>query len=379
MTYPGSSEVPSMTDIDVATIAGETAMERGRVHGEQYSEEIHENVETYLGRFEHNGIDEETAREHAARFIPLIEEANEDYADGMRGVAAGSDLPLEDVALINVRYEILFSAFAEQTAGEKADTKADPDGCTAFGVQPDATADGRPFVGQNWDWIPAVNTFLMDIRRPDKPNALSLTEAGLVGGKFGMNEHGIGYVVNGLVSSADGDDPYRRPSHVAHLELLDADRLSAAIGAIIGSESPCSGNVLIGHSAGEMIDIESTPDDAYYLYPDDGILTHANHFESGSGRGSFEQIATHSLCRGPRMRRLLEREAGAVDTGTLKSVLRDHFNEPSSICSHVDLDRPDHEVGHTNASVIMDLRNHRMLLAAGPPCETEYEEFRVAT
>lgn len=366
-----------MADLDVATIAGETPHERGRVHGEQFAAEIRENVDTYLGRFEHNDVDEETAREHASRFVPIIEDANEDYAAGMRGVAEGSDLPLEDVALINVRYEILFSAFAERTTD--GGDPAEVDGCTAFGVQPEATADGRPYVGQNWDWIPSVNTFLMDLRRPEKPNALALTEAGLVGGKFGMNEHGIGYVVNGLVSSADGDDPHRTPSHVAHLELLDADRLSAAIGVIIGSDSPCSGNVLLGHPAGEMIDIESTPDEAYYLYPEDGILTHANHFESGSGRGSFEQIATHSLCRSPRMRRLLEREAGDVDAATLKSVLRDHFDEPSSICSHVDPDLPDHEIGHTNASVIMDLENRRMLLTEGPPCETEYEEFRVAT
>jgi hypothetical protein len=34
----------------------------------------------------------------------------------MVGVAEGSDLPLEDVALVNVRYEILFAAFAEETA-----------------------------------------------------------------------------------------------------------------------------------------------------------------------------------------------------------------------------------------------------------------------
>ena len=46
-------------------------------------------------------------------------------------------------------------------------------------------------------------------------------------------ERGIGYVVNGLVSAEDGEDPYRTPSHVAHLNLLDATRLGEAIGVII--------------------------------------------------------------------------------------------------------------------------------------------------
>lgn len=368
-----------MTAPAVTTLAGETPYERGRTHGETYAAEIRENVDTYLRRFEHNDIGETTARNHASRFVPIIEEANEEYAAGMRGVADGSDLPLEEIALVNVRYEIIFSAFSEQAEGVSRDGVPEPDGCTAFGVQQEATADGRPYIGQNWDWIPAVNTFLMDIRRPEKPNALALTEAGLVGGKFGMNEHGIGYVVNGLVSSEDGNQPHRTPSHVTHLELLDADRLSAAIGTVIGRNSPCSGNVLLGHPAGEMIDIESTPEQSYYLYPENGVLTHANHFESGQARGSFERIAPHSLCRGPRMRRLLEREAGSITTETLKSVLRDHFNEPSSICSHVDPGLPADEIGHTNASVIMDLENRRMLLTEGPPCESEYTEISVST
>jgi len=361
-----------MPDLSVGIIEGETPFERGRSHGEQFATAIRENVDTYLDRFAHNGVDEATAREHATRFVPIIEDANEAYAESMHGVADGSDLPLEEIALINVRYEILFSAFAEQTADAPG---GEADACTAFGVQQEAAADGKPYIGQNWDWIPEVNTFLMDLRRPEKPNALALTEAGLVGGKFGLNEHGIGYVVNGLVSEEDGEDPYRTPSHVDHLELLDATRLGEAIGVLVAGESPCSGNVLLGHPAGEMIDIESTPNESFYLYPEDGVLTHANHFESGEDRGSFEQLATDSLCRGPRMQRLLEQDVGEIDVGTLKDTLRDHFNEPSSICSHVDESVPEVEYGQTNASFVIDLEGRRLLGQRGPPCEGEYREY----
>lgn len=366
-----------MPRVDVATLSGPTPYDRGVDHGEQFADAITQNVETYLDRFAHNGVDEPTAREHAADFIPIIDAANASYAENMRGIADGSDRPLEDIAIINVRYEILFSAYSAQTSESAQDAPA-PDGCTAFGVQPEATTTDTPFIGQNWDWIPSVNTFLMDIRRPDKPNALALTEAGLVGGKFGLNEHGIGYVVNGLVSPNDGEHPHRTPSHVAHYELLEADRLSTAIGVIIDRKSPCSGNILLGHPSGEMIDIESTPDSAYYLYPEEGVLSHANHFKSGNNRGSFEQLVTHSLCRGPRMERLLDERSGNVDENALKAVLRDHFNRPGSICSHVDPDLPEHDIGQTNASVIMDLEDRRLLLTQGPPCESEYETFEVA-
>lgn len=363
----------------MAVLDGETPFQRGVTHGREFEAAIDHNLETYLDRFEHNGVDQETAREHAAAFIPLIEEANEDYLAEMEGVADGSGCSLEDVALINVRYEILFSAYAAQTNdGAEVESMApEADGCTAFGVQPEVTADGCPYIGQNWDWIPAVETFLMDIRRPDGPDALSLTEAGLVGGKFGLNEHGIGYVVNGLVSANDGQDPRRRPSHISHYEMLNADRLSTAISAIISGPSPCSGNVLLGHPSGELIDIESTPDEAYYLYPEAGILTHANHFETEGVTGSFEQLTPDSLCRGPRMRRLLEQHSGAIDVETMQTVLRDHFDKPGSICSHVDPELPDHEVGRTNASVIMDLTERRLLLTHGPPCESAYTAFAV--
>jgi len=367
-----------MSELKVAVLDGDTPFERGRQHGERFAADIRENVDTYLRRFDHNGVDEATAREHASDFVPIIEEANEDYAAGMEGVAEGSDLPLEEVALINVRYEILFSAYAEQTRDDAA-AASEADGCTAFGVQPEVTADGKTYIGQNWDWIPQVNTFLMDLRRPDRPNALTLTEAGLVGGKFGMNEHGIGYVVNGLVSENDGQNPHATPSHVGHLELLDVERLSEALGVVVGSSEPsnCSGNVLIGHHNGEMVDKESSPESDYYLYPENGVLTHANHFESENARGTFEQLTPHSLCRGPRMKRLLEGQAGDIDPESLKGVLRDHFNRPGSICSHPDPEAGEHEIGHTNSSVIMDLQNRRMLITQGPPCETEYREFTI--
>ena len=367
-----------MAELEVAKLDGDTPHERGVIHGEQFSDEIAANVDRYLDRFAHNDITEAQALEHADRYVPLIEDGSPSYAAEMRGVAEGSGLALELVVLVNVRYELLFSVFAEQATGREGRTDAVPDGCTSFGVQPAATATGRTYIGQNWDWIPDIEVFLMDIRRPDAPNALALTEAGLVGGKFGLNEHGIGFVVNGLVSENDGEEPYRKPTHIAHREILGADRFSDAVGAVVDHDSVCSGNVLIGHPEGELIDIERGPESAYYLYPEDHVLTHANHFEFDGGAEIGEQFVTDSVCRSPRLRTLLERRAGDIDRETLEEALRDHFNHPASICSHVDPDQPDHEIGQTNASAIMDLENRRMFLVGGPPCEGEYREYSVA-
>lgn len=356
-----------------------TPYERGRTHGEQFVDEIKRNVETYFDHFESYGVDEATAREQADEFIPLIEDENEAYAEEMRGVADGSGVPLEEVTVVNVRHTIIYSAYASEAVDKAAvedPAESAVDGCTSYGLLPDRTADGHTYLGQNWDWLEPIETFIMDVRQPDGTDLLALTEAGMVGGKFGMNEQGIGYVVNGLSTPEDGDEPFRKPSHVRGREILEADRLDRAIEPVISGKRPCSRNYMIGHEAGELINIETTPESVQYLYPEDGLLTHANHFEKRENVDSqFEHLIPHTICRGMRIRRLFSKLGENVTVADIQSVLRDHFDEPNSICSHVD--ESDDKDSQTNASIIMDLSNRRMLATNGPPCNAEYHEYSV--
>lgn len=350
--------------------------ERGLAHGETYRDEIRENVATYLDVFQHYGADEETVYEQAATFVDIIERENEDYATEMKAVAEGSGMDVLDVTVLNARYEVMYGAYTSAARSLDDDRSPIPDGCTSFGVQPEVTADGHTYIGQNWDWIPEVNVFVMDIRRDDKPDVLAMTEAGIVGGKIGLNEHGIGMLLNGLVTTGDGEQPFRKPYHVRFREVLDAERLDLAIAPLIELDRACSGNVLLGHPSGEMIDVELAPETANYLYPDDHILTHANHLEDRTNVDSeFEKILPDTLCRSPRLRRLLRRERGSIDLDVAKAVLRDHFGHPASICRHVDESVPAVERDRTNASFVMDLTERALYGTYGPPCESEYRRF----
>ena len=105
-----------------------------------------------------------------------------------------------------------------------------PDGCTTFGLTPQATADRHTWLGQNWDWLEGVHgrTFVLRVRRTDKPGFVCLTEAGIVGGKMGVNACGIGLVENGLASSHDGRNAYEKPFHMRCREVLDAEHFDDA-------------------------------------------------------------------------------------------------------------------------------------------------------
>lgn len=351
------------------------ARERGRTHGESRAAEIRENVSAYLDVFEHYGLEESAVFEEAERFLELIHEGNEEYATEMRAIAEGAGLEPASVAILNARYEILYSAYADSI--EDGEDPPPADGCTAFAARAPATADGHTIIGQNWDWIPSINTFIMDLRRPEKPDQLVMTESGIVGGKIGFNEHGIGMLLTGLIGGDDGAEPYRTPYHVRFREALDADRFDRAIRPFLDGDRANSANVVLAHEDGEMIDLELGPETAGYLYGRDGLLVHANHFEAADVESEFEKILPDTLYRAPRLRRRLRNSRGAIDVETVQAALQDHFGKPASICRHVDRSLDPAEQDRTNGSFVLDLTARRMHATAGPPCSSPYETFRL--
>ncbi|WP_264556632.1 C45 family autoproteolytic acyltransferase/hydolase [Halocatena marina] len=359
-----------MDELPHVSLSG-TAHECGVIHGETFANEIRQNVSVYLDRFAHHGVDEQTVREQAARFLPRIDEWNPDYAQELRGIAVGSGVSEVEITLLNVRYEVLYAAYADENTGV--------DGCTSFGLLPEATADTHTYVGQNWDWAePVADTLIVTEHcREQGPDHLAVTEAGIVGGKMGVNEHGVGLVVNGLVSPNDGDDPFRKPFHVRCWEVLEAERFDNALEPVVASPHACSSNFVIGHADGEVIDVEASPDRTGYVYPRNGVLTHANHFITDGFESRMERQLPDTLYRARRLQRTLDQHSGDLDAESIESGLSDHFGRPSSICRHVNEDAHPQERTQTNASIIIDLTDQTLRVTCGPPCENTYSTYRV--
>jgi isopenicillin-N N-acyltransferase-like protein len=213
-------------------------------------------------------------------------------------------------------------------------------------------------------------------RRTAQPSFVCLTEAGIAGGKMGVNECGIGLVENGLASSRDGSNLYQKPFHVRCREVLDAERFEEAVRPVTGTPRTCSANYVIGAAGGEIVNVESSPDHVSRLDPEDGVVTHSNHFlTAGHGESLLEKIAPNTLYRAGRMRALLRAHSGAVSFEHMRSAAADHFGAPYAICRHPDASEPNERRTMTVGAVLIDLEARTMHVANGPPCANDYVAF----
>src|SRR5262245_28219060 len=352
----------------------------GLAHGRRYAQEIADNVATYLRRFAASGLDRDEAFTEAARWRNAIAAHNRAYAEEMRGIAEGSGQSEDTIALLNARYELAFTLFGQEATRQGAGEllEVGPDGCTTFGLLPEVTAGRHTWLGQNWDWLAGVHgrTFVLHARRTGRPSFVCLTEAGIAGGKMGVNECGIGLVENGLASSHDGRNPYQKPFHVRCREVLDAERFDEAARPVTETARTCSANFVIGAAGGTIVDIESSPDRVSRLDPEDGIVTHSNHFLSeGHGESLLEKISPNTLYRADRMRALVKTHRGALSFDHMRAAAADHFGAPNAICRHPDVSQPSEVRTMTVGAVLIDLEARTMHVANGPPCANEYVAF----
>lgn len=340
-----------------------TPRECGIAYGAAAAGLIAANTENYMARFASvAGLDAERVRRYGALFRVASHRYCPRVAELLDGVAEGSGIAVEEIYALNGRTELLYSP---------ADGAPAPHECTAIGVLSERSANGHTLLAQNWDWHPDQRPYALLLATRDERGrqVLALTEAGMPA-KAGLNDAGLGVCVNMLGTERDRRDG-GVPYHVLLRAALEARDLTAAIKVACAVPRGASINLLVGQAfpggtPGEVIDIEVAPGGIGFLHPADGLLTHANHFESAlSAIDTLRAIGGSSFFRAARARRLL---AGPIDEDRVRSVLRDHGGHPHSICRHDE--EADGEDDRTESlfSVVLDLDERRMSIAAGPPC-----------
>jgi isopenicillin-N N-acyltransferase like protein len=343
--------------------------QQGRQHGQAVRDRVHHNRALYFDRFRreaHIEPDEVLAR--ARQYWPVIQAADPAYAGALEGLAEGSGVDLMDLVALNVRYEILYHQFS---------ARAGVDGCSAFALLPDRTAEGHLLLGQNWDWIPGVQGVLLQTAG-ESVDTLAFSEAGIVGAKIGLNSAGLGLAINGLMSTADDWARLGLPFHVRCHQILRATTLATAEAVALAKPRACSANYLLARRPAEVVDLETAPATYRRLEPADGMLLHTNHFLDPAVVGVVEpreDTIPRSIHRYTRCQALFS-AGDRLAVADVMAHLRDHEGYPrQSVCRHPDPTIPEAERYETVVSVVMDLDARRMWISDGPPCASAYAEL----
>jgi len=347
-----------------------TPFEQGLSHGRQARGRIEQNLSIYFDRFQREGrISRREVLQRAKDYWRVIQDQSLNYAEALKGVTQGSGCDLLEIVALNVRYEILYHQFTANALS---------DGCTSFAVLPARTASGHLLLGENWDWIPQVQGAVLHVQEGDS-EVLSFTEAGIVGGKMGLNSWGLGLVINGLTSTDDDWSRLAVPFHVRCYEILHAKNINEATKIVATRQRSCSANFLIAQIHDRAVDIEAAPFATRTFVPEDGSLSHTNHFLDPEALGVVEppsEKRPHSYHRLRCIRRLLAKKR-SLTVDDVKAHLRDHDGHPYSICRHIDGEEPPEEHYQTVTSVVMDLHERTMWISDGPPCASKYQELRL--
>ena len=349
-----------------------TSYEQGLSHGEALKDSIEKNIDVYLNRFETEvGISKDELIDNAGIYLPILREQSPEYVNGINGISKSSNIDLIEIAFLNLRYELLYDALGKRYLDESVD------GCTSFALLPEATENNHLIVGQNWDWIQDVDCVLTTSRDIDGMQRLSFTEAGIFAGKPGMNFEGVGLAVNGMYSTLDDWTRLQKPFHLRCYEILRSRSIDEALDILAITPRSCTANFIVGHSPQRVVNVELAPDKLRLIDPENGILSHANHFNNPNVLGVSEPPNPRrhlSEYRQKRMEKLLVKQR-PLDIAGIQKILKDHEQHPQSLCRHRDKTLPESQHTITKTAMIMDLDEKKMWVTDGQPCQTKFEEF----
>ncbi len=341
----------------------------GYTHGQGATTLIAKNLSLYTGRYRDEiGMERGEVLRRAKVWFDRVGDLDPPYAAMVEGIADGSGFPLLNIAALNARYELFYGGFASQRIATA---------CTSFAILPERTEEGHLLLGENWDWFPEVEGLWLRAMWGDL-TVLAFTEAGIAGGKIGLNSAGVGLAVNGLLSHLDRGDGEGVPFHVRTWRILCSPDLDEAVAIVEAGRAPCSANFLLGDAqSGTAVSLERAPSGTAHVDPIDGILVHANHFLHPEQLGVRELLAEERRSTELRQSRLTERLFSAVrrnllSTDNVQDALRDHAGHPDSVCRHESSLFPPDLNYKTRLSVLMDLDSRRLCYTAGPPCEAAY-------
>ena len=327
------------------------AYSSGVIYGNEAKDKILENVEAYKSLYRELGLSWDRVKAKVEEGKEEIRSFDGDAFDFINGISEGSGASLEDILVINYRYEFLSS---QETSS-----------CTSIGVLGTIQEHKKTIIAQTWDFREDFNRLVnLELSIGKNPKVFTQVEAGLIAHR-GMNSEGIGLCINALSSKEDTLNLGIPLVSVLPWAILNLSSITKALDLIVQARRGSSINYLLCKD-GFVIDAELTPNYLDFIEPDEhGIIIHTNHFLHDRLKEKEKRISSSSLTRFLRTKTLVKEMKAKIGVEEIKTILRDHFDYPSSICRHPG----------TNASAIINVTDREFLYTIGNPCSSDYTNF----
>lgn len=336
----------------------------GQQHGEALREQIQHHLHFIFDQSDHkSGLTREKVLSVAASFDPYIQSYAPGFAEELHGLANGAGISYNEALLLQARQEVL--NMQQFGRGEME--------CTSFAIRPEYTITGKMYAGQNADLTGEFKSFtnVITFKVTGKPQVMMVTPAGQISYQ-GCNDQGMSINCNFLVCNG-----WKQgfPRYLTSRLAIEQKSFSEARSVMEKLERASSRNLLLCHKDGDIVDFETTATDFEPIVVQTPYFVHSNHFLSDrmkqyEGNNEYEGINSHH--RLDRLNQLIAKNRGNIDSRLIKSFLRDHANEPHTLCMHPDI--PDNRA-HTFASIIINLTDCVMEVCRGNPCCNEYATY----
>ena len=365
MMHDDTSAIPV---IDI----GGAPHDRGVQYGRKASALIELSISNYRKGYADAGVEWTNARSIAHSLIGKLSKTRDPLVSEMHGIAEGAGVPVDDIFALNCRAEIIY--------GCNSNSSLIIDGCTGLIAMPEVTSCRRLLHCQTWDWRDecADTALVLRIESGDAPAILTQTEAGILA-RCGLNNAGIALTGNFLQSDRD-PRPGGIPVPMIRRRILEQRSYSDALRLALQSPKTYSSNLMISSGAGEAVNLETVPGDAFWIQPSDGLLVHANHFESPAALAKVVdkglQLTPCSLHRRRRVDQALRKWIGHLDMEHIKAALDDRFDSPHGVCATPSSGMNGEQLS-TVATILMDVSIGRMWVARRPYLKQEYAEYEL--
>jgi isopenicillin-N N-acyltransferase like protein len=339
--------------------------EIGRQWGEGCRESLQHSLAMLYAGLEHGPFraNKGNVWDAAVTFLGAVRNFDPYGFEVLSGQAEGSGMVLEEALALQCSLEIAFNYGKIMGL------------CTSFALAGKATQGGKTILGQNVDWHPDSAIDLLRVRHDSGIREFVICLSGSP--CYHMNSAGIGNCVT-LTLGPLGDMKQQVPLAFSISRAMRQPRIGFAL-AILRRQARGLAYFHLADSAGSMTGIEAVSDDINLILPVNDVLVHANHYETERFKAAdwTPQLIPDTCARADRMRDRIAGDYGTITAEAMMGILADHEGHPNSICRHVDPEKPPEMASTSRASFVMVPAEGLMYIAAGPPCECAFVEYRL--